>query len=285
MSAAPFPSPVQASLLALLGVLFSSVLAVGLREVVSPTAAIGIASVVGLGAAGALGAAHVPAPHAERLGLRGLRVQHLLALLLLLPVALLTSEIGRLLALWWPAPDATQVIERTQGLLPVDAGLALLETLVVAVGLAPVIEEWLFRGVIQQGLVATLGPGAGIVTTALLFGLGHGGTGVSAQSWLAIVSQGFALGLAFGYARLFSGSLLAAIGLHAGINLAGVLAIAFADTVPVPGYNQAGAHLPAPLLAIAAGSVGLGAWWLRLVPPLPLRPEPADDAATRGPDD
>ncbi len=33
----------------------------------------------------------------------------------------------------------------------------MLETLIVAVGLIPVIEEWFFRGVIQQGLVASLG--------------------------------------------------------------------------------------------------------------------------------
>jgi membrane protease YdiL (CAAX protease family) len=174
----PSPSPLQASLLALLGLFLASLVAVLLSGVTSPTTAAGVGTVVGIGAAGALGAAHMPPPHAERLGLRGLRLAQLPPLALLVPVALLAAQLDPLLSQWLPAPDAPERAERMREGLPTDERLALLETLVVAVGLAPLVEEWLFRGVIQQGLVARLGAGAGIGTTALLFAIAHGGGGL-----------------------------------------------------------------------------------------------------------
>jgi membrane protease YdiL (CAAX protease family) len=258
MSPPPFPGPLQASLLALLGIFLANLAAAALAGAPTPTAALGFACVLGLGAAGALGAAHVPPPHAERLGLRGLGARQAAAVLLLVPVGLLASEIGHLLAIWLPPPDAEQLAQRVQEVLPTGGGLALAETALVAIGLVPLFEEWLFRGVIQQGLVATAGARAGVVLTALLFALGHSGVGVSAPSWVAALLEGFALGLAFGYARHVTGSLLAAVLLHAGVNALGVSALALADTVPIPGYNAAGAHLPLPLLAAAAVSTVLG---------------------------
>lgn len=279
---APFPSPLQASLLALLGVFAANLVGALLAGVTSATAATGLATVVGIGAAGLLGAANVPPPHAERLGLRGLRLVHLPPLLLLVPVSLLAAELDPLLATWFPPPDVVERAERMREVLPTDAGLALVETLVVAVGLSPVVEEWLFRGVIQQGLVAHLGAGAGIATTALLFALCHGG-GISAQSYAAVVAQTFTIGVAFGFARHATGSLLAAILLHAGVNGFGVLALSIGQALggsgAAAGAAPAPAHLPLAVLAGSAASVALGAWWLRRVAPAPLRPEPvpADD--------
>jgi len=268
----PFPGPFQASLLALLGIFVTSLVAVLLQDATSPTTAAGLATVLGLGAAGLLGAAHVPPPHAERMGLRALRLAHLLPLALLVPVALLAAELDPLLSTWLPAPDAAEHAERMREVLPTGERLALVETVVVAVGLAPLVEEWLFRGVIQQGLVARLGGGAGVVLTALLFALGHGGAGMSAQSWAAVVAQIFVLGLAFGFARQATGSLFAAILLHAGVNGLGVLSLAFDEASA--SVDAAAAHLPLAALAASALSVALGAWWLRRVPPAPLRPEP-----------
>jgi sodium transport system permease protein len=274
---APFPSPFQASLLALLGVFVASLIGVLLVDVTSPTTAAGIATVLGIGAAGLLGATHVPPPHAERLGLRGLRLAHAPALLLLFPIALLAAQLDPLLALWFPPPDVAERAERLHEVLPTDQGLALVETLVVAVGLSPLVEEWLFRGVIQQGLVAHLGARAGVVTTALLFALAHGGGGLSAQSYAAVVAQTFAIGLAFGYARHVTGSLLAAIALHAGVNGLGVLSLYLGDAVAIPGADPASAFYPAWLIAASVASLALGAWWLRRIPPAALRPDPPRD--------
>lgn len=274
----PFPGPLQASLLALLGVFVAQLIGFLMLDFTSPTTAAGIATVVGVGAAGLLGASHVPPPHAERLGLRRLRWPHAPALLLMLPIALLAAQLDPLLAKWLPPPDAVERAERLREVLPTDERLALVETLVVAVGLAPVVEEWLFRGVIQQGLVAHLGPVAGVVTTALLFALGHGGSGLSGQSYLAVVAQIFAIGLAFGYVRHVTGSLLAAIALHAAVNALGVLLLHAGDAVALPGADPASAFLPGWLLGAAVVSVALGAAWLRRIAPAPLPAEPPREA-------
>jgi membrane protease YdiL (CAAX protease family) len=165
----PFPSPLQAALLTLLASFLGAVVLTVAMRLVTPMAAAGLAAVVGIGAAGALGATSIPPPHAERVGLRGLRPRQWLPLLMLLPVALLASEVDNVVQSWLPPPDAPEVAQQVRERLPTDAGLALVETLVVAVGLVPVVEEWFFRGVLQQGLVGSLGARAGVVATALLF--------------------------------------------------------------------------------------------------------------------
>jgi membrane protease YdiL (CAAX protease family) len=283
---AAFPGPLQAALLVLLAALLSSLVAVSLLGFVTPTAALGIASVVGLGAAGALGAANVPPPHAERVGLRGLRARHLAPIALLLPIALVASEIDNEVQAFFPAPDAPVVVEQVLERVPTDTSLALAESLVVAVGLVPVVEEWFFRGVIQQGLVASLGAPAGVAGTALLFAIGHGGPGLSAQSLGALLAQAFALGLAFGLARHATGSILAPIALHVGVNGAGVLALAFPQALAIAGYNAPGAHTPLPWLLGALLSVAAGAWLLlRETPPAISRPAPGEDASGEPPAD
>lgn len=273
MSEAPrsFPSPLTASLLTMMGAFFTTAIALMVSDWASPTAAVGIGTVLGLGCAGLLGAANIPPPHAERVGLRGLRRQQLLPLLLLLPVALLASEIDNGIAALWVAPDVQQGVQETVEKLPSDASLSVLETVIVAVGLVPVVEEWFFRGVLQQGLVARMGAAGGIFVTALFFALGHG-AGLSPQAWAALASQTLVLGVTFGYARHKTGSLLAPILLHIGVNGMGVAAMAAPQVVAVPGYNAPGAHTPLSVLLPAIASVALGAWLLskEIVPEIPL---------------
>lgn len=279
---APYPGPLQASLLTLLGAFLAALVAVTAGEVASPTTALGLGAVLGLGAAGALGATSVPPPHAERVGLRGLRARHLLPLVLLLPVALVASELDNVVQAWLPAPDAPLVAEQTLERLPTGMPLALVETLVVAVGLVPLVEEWFFRGVLQQGLVAALGAFWGVVVTALLFALGHGSPGISPQTWLAVVAQSLLLGLVFGFARHKTGSLLASVFLHVGVNLAGVLALAGAARVAIPGYNAPGAHTPPAVLLPALGALAAGLWLLAREAPPPLPEAPAGIEDLRG---
>lgn len=281
---AAFPGPLQAALLTLLASFMASLVYVATQDALTPTAALGLASVAGIGAAGALGATNIPPPHAERVGLVGLAWRQLPPLLLMLPVALLASEADNLVRALAPPPDAPEVVQQALEKLPTDTHLALLETGIVVVGLVPVVEEWFFRGVLQQGLVARMGAWGGIVTTSLLFALGHGGPGLSGPSWAAVVAQSLVLGLAFGFARHVSGSLLAAILLHVGVNALGVAALAGGPQLAIPGYNAPGPHTPLPLLAGAAAALALGALWLRrssparrALPAPPPAPEPAED--------
>jgi membrane protease YdiL (CAAX protease family) len=270
----PSPGPLAAVLLTLLASFLMSLAALAVLPYVTPTAAMGIASVVGLVGAGFIGAAGIPPPHAERVGLVGLARRHWLPLLLLVPVALLTSEADNVVRVLMPPPDAQQAAERVIERLPTDTDLALLESLLVAVGLVPVLEEWFFRGVIQQGLVARWGPVGGVVATALLFAVAHGGPGISPQLWAALVLQNLLLGLTLGYARYATGSLLAPILVHAGVNLSGTLALAYAASVPIAGYNAPGPYTPPGLLAASLLSVLAGAWLLKRAGPPPPIPDP-----------
>ena len=267
----PFPSPLAASLLTMMGAFFTTAIALMVSDWASPTAAVGIGTVLGIGGAGLLGAVNVPPPHAERVGLRGLRRRQLLPLLLLLPIALLASEVDNVVTALLPAPDVQPEVQEAVETLSSDTRLALLETALVGVGLVPVVEEWFFRGVVQQGLVATMGAAGGIFVTALFFALGHG-AGLTPQAWVALIAQTLVLGLTFGYARHKTGSLLAAILLHVGVNGMGVAVMAAPQIVAVPGYNAPGAHTPLLVLWPALVSVAAGIWLLSkaIAPEIPV---------------
>jgi sodium transport system permease protein len=281
MQGKPFPSPLQAALLTLMGSFFAGTILIVASEWATPTAALGLATVIGLGAAGALGATSIPSPHGARVGLRSLRARHLVPLLLLVPTAIVASEADNLVKLWLPPPDAPQVARETLEKLPTDTSLAVLETLVVVVGLVPVVEEWFFRGVVQQGLIANLGVPGGILLTALFFAMGHGGPGVSPQSWAALVAQTLLLGLVLGYARHATGSILGSIFVHVAVNALGVVALAAPQVLSVPGYNAPGAHTPAWVIGPSAAAVALGLWLLSRETPPEVPPAPTADADSR----
>lgn len=254
----PFPTPLQAALLTLLGAFFASAVAIAASQSMSPTSALGLGTAIGFGAAGALGAANVPHPHGVRVGLRGIAGRHVLPILLLLPAAILASEVDNVVKALLPAPDAPQVVEETLEKVSVDTRLAMIETFVVVVGIVPILEEWFFRGVVQQGLVANAGVRGGIFLTALLFAMGHGGPALSLQAWAALVAQTLVLGLVLGYARHATGSIVAPILLHVGVNGFGVLSLAMPTWIEIPGYNAPGDHTPLALLVPSALAVAAG---------------------------
>jgi membrane protease YdiL (CAAX protease family) len=91
---------------------------------------------------------------------------------------------------------------------------------IFTVGLVPVFEEMMFRGMLQTTLRGYLArPWAAIVLTAIPFALAH----PSKMHWPAMLI----LGCAFGYAYEKSGSLLRAIFFHAAFNGVNVLASRF----------------------------------------------------------
>lgn len=96
---------------------------------------------------------------------------------------------------------------------PFLLSVALLTIIIVA----PIIEEWLFRGFLQSFLRRLLGSRAAIVLTALCFALFHLS---GSQGWgnlsLGVTLFTFSCYLGFLYER--QGSLLAPIGLHMAFN-------------------------------------------------------------------
>jgi CAAX protease family protein len=240
--------------------------------------------VVGFGGIGTLAARQVPLPQAERLGLRGMRLRFFLPLLLLLPVALLASEVNNLVLGVLSQAQGSEIAEINERLKAAGA-LEMVEAAIVAIGIQPVVSEWFYRGVVQQGLVTQLGVGRGIVITALLYalalvstmllsalalgadlrqiglsiaaGAGQGLLGTSFVLLLAAMLSEFVNGIAYGLLRHYSGSLLAPILLHIALNASGSLALSFASQVPIPGFNTA-MHTPIQFLLPAAASVALG---------------------------
>ncbi|MCC6528181.1 MAG: CPBP family intramembrane metalloprotease, partial [Polyangiaceae bacterium] len=95
-------------------------------------------------------------------------------------------------------------------------GVALLG--LAAVVLAPIGEEWLYRGILLPWLARRVRPEWAVVLSAALFGLGHLQYG---PQLLVIV----AYGLVFGWARVRTGGLAAPVALHMLVNAA-VLGIA-----------------------------------------------------------
>lgn len=92
----------------------------------------------------------------------------------------------------------------------------LLLTAVSAVVVAPVAEEFFFRGVLQ-GWLTRVAPAAAIPISAAAFGLAHLDHGLG---WIPLVGFGIAAGV---LARQ-TGSLVASIALHAGFNAIGLAA-------------------------------------------------------------
>jgi membrane protease YdiL (CAAX protease family) len=227
----------------------------------------------------------VPPPQAERLGLRGFPSSFLLVLVLLLPMSVLVSELLNLAHGLFPPPDAGEVAQRVVERLDTSTALGAVETAIVVVGIAPVVEEWLYRGVVQQGLVAHLGRVRGVLITACLFSFAHFEPSLSVASSLATFVATLPVGLILGAVRLATGSLLAAILLHASYNGVSLAALELAEQIPVAGYNAPGDHTPLTVLLPAAVAVCIalavvlrGAREAPVALPIPEPSEEEDDA-------
>jgi membrane protease YdiL (CAAX protease family) len=95
---------------------------------------------------------------------------------------------------------------------------------ILAVGLAPLLEELVFRGVIQGALERRWGAALGIFATALLFALVH------LRPW--VLPLHLFLGLSFGYAVYATRSVLAGVILHAANNAVAMLGTVAGEQAP-----------------------------------------------------
>jgi membrane protease YdiL (CAAX protease family) len=230
----------------------------GLAEDAHGWTSLAIGLCLGFGGVGTMAARSVPAPAEIRIGLHGFAPRLLLPILLMAPVILLASEVDNRV----PALATPLLNEATTEAVEIDpevARLAALEMLITLVLLRPVLEEFFFRGVIQQGLVAHLGALGGVLQTALLSGVATGGIFLFVEPSVA-ASEGartLVLALVFGLVRFASGSLLAAIVAAVGYGLLGVAM----TPLGIPGFTPGvGDHTPLWILVPCALSVAAGAW-------------------------
>jgi membrane protease YdiL (CAAX protease family) len=255
VSDAPLPTPRPLGAVVLTAFAWSVLALVTMLATPAAGGTLGLAlgMLLGFGGAGTLAARVMPPPVDARIGLLGFAPRLLLPLALLLPVVLLLSELDNLVL--------AHVFDGVKPTLPERevGSLDTLEAVLFGVLLRPVLEEFFFRGVVQQGVVAALGAGGGVLLTALLFAAVRASPLVGLPYYAVTIGvQAFALAVLLGFVRLASGSILASMLVLCGVEALGVLAPALDDALPIPGFNTGGAHTPfewltSATLAVAAG--------------------------------
>lgn len=256
-------------------------------------AAVGIGQAIGVGAVATMGAQRVSEPQAERLGLRALDLKMIPTILCLAPAVLLASEFDNFAADWsateeqieseaeadrpegfdlpesidGPSSEESKAspsdseseaaTELTSRLFDPDDPLSLLSAFIVMVGISPVVEEFLFRGVIQQGLVQRMGLLRGVTMVAILWTLLRPAPIAGVPRFLAAAIASFGLGWALGIVRIASTSILGSIVLASSWAAIGLSAVALEGKLDLPGMNVDGTHLP---WSVTLASVVLVAW-------------------------
>ncbi len=154
-------------------------------------------------------------------------------------------------------------------LLETPAGMLMIT--IFAIAIAPVVEEFFFRGLIQRELELRYGTVAGILGGAGFF------AGVHLLPW--VFPLHLFLGAAFGYAVWATRSIWAGIILHTANNVAAMLTFSYAGEEPVPTGTfwefgvtaELGVSLVA-LVATASAAIWMAGKMLRLrrIPALPV---------------
>jgi membrane protease YdiL (CAAX protease family) len=164
------------------------------------------------------------------------------------PSAALEADAGDRVGPGSAAPEETAVASEDDEEMPplVDPKdpWSLLQAFVIFVGIAPVVEEFLFRGVIQQGLVARLGLARGVGLVALLWALLRPAPIDDLARFVAAGLSFVALGWLLGIVRIATGSILGSITLASIWAAIGLGSLALQDRLDLPGMNVEGTHLP-----------------------------------------
>ena len=192
-------------------------------------------------------------PWRPALGLRPLPFTTLAPLVLVLVGSVTVfSEMYVIVQRLVPIPPEFEALLRD--LLRIGDRRDLVLTVVVAVILAPVLEEALFRGVVLHGLARRRGPRSATLWTAGFFAFFH-----FYNPWQIVPT--FFLGLVLAWVVLATRTLWASIVLHAAFN--GVSLAVFAIPLPSPSAPPAlvvsGVVL---LLILGSGSLLAGLAWL-----------------------
>jgi membrane protease YdiL (CAAX protease family) len=291
----PYPDIRSAFTLTLLAMLAAAFTGVAFIDF-GLLAALGIGQAIGVGAVATMGAKRVAEPQAERLGLRALDLKSIPTILCLAPAVFLVSELDNFAADWsasqielesegirddsydldiavdgdvgvgsevevensidGESPSAELEAELQAPLINPDDPWSLLSAFIVLVGISPVVEEFLFRGVIQQGLVQRLGLLRGVTMVALLWTLLRPAPVAGFARFFAAAIASFGLGWALGMVRIATGSILGSILLASSWAAIGLGSLALEGRMDLPGMNVDGTHLPISITLASALLVG-----------------------------
>jgi membrane protease YdiL (CAAX protease family) len=192
-------------------------------------------------------------PWSRALGLGALRMSTLGPLVLLLVGSVTVfSEMYVIVQRIVPVPPEIEALLRD--LLKISDGTDLVLTVAVAVVLAPLLEEALFRGVILHGLARRRGPRSATLWTAAFFAFFH-----FYNPWQIVPT--FFLGLLLAWVVLTTRSLWASILLHSAFN--GLSLAVFAIPLQAPDVSAslvvAGVVI---FLLVGSGALLTGLAWL-----------------------
>lgn len=223
-------------------------------------ASMAVGVTLGFGVTGTMAARSVPDPAPERIGLRDFPPPFALAVLLLVPAALLASELDNIVHPLLPEIPLPEGDPATPPDDPAQRRLGFVEAGIATVLLLPILEEFFFRGVVQQGLVAIRGAVAGVLLTSLLYAGVEGGLNLpfGPSAALRAMVPAFATGIVLGALRIASRSIAVPILLRIAIASLGLASVAFEEAPQIPGFNAPGDHTPAGVLALAALCVTAG---------------------------
>lgn len=183
------------------------------------------------------------------------------------------TELTNVLYLWFPLDVEEQLAY--QRLLHPDNWLIAMVTAVAIVGVAPIGEELLFRGLIFRGLCPTYRPVGAVLVSALLFGFAH--MGPIRFIYATIV------GVILAILLFRTDSILPCIACHAAFNAVPLLLPS--SVFRIPGFNTVSAeveHLPWPLLALST-LFFLAAFLLAIRRPLTASDRPSDSGVDLSP--
>jgi len=287
----PYPDPRSAFFLTVAAVVASGFIGMfflGLGAV----AAIGIGQALAVGTIATIAAKRIPEPHVERIGLRGFNFRSLPLVLCLVPAILLASEFDNYATDWSPSEAETTPSEDTGAAydplvdapentdrdeeheetpeeialeklrVDLDDPWTLAQAFVISVGITPVVEEFFFRGVIQQSLVARLGMLRGVGLTALLYTLPHLPAVATLPRFFAGMISAFGIGCLLGFVCIATGSILGSILLASLTAFVGIFSFAVRKSIPLPGMNVEGTHLP---ITVTIASIIILGWAVRAV--------------------
>ena len=291
----PFPDVRSAFLLTIGAILVGGLVGVFFFDL-GPLVAEGLGTALGIGGVATLAARRVAEPQATRIGFAPLPWRAWPLILALVPAVLLASELDNLAYDASPAETAAGAANAAEDAPPEDAAepaakvgttaiaeavaeaaakaeppppivdpddpFSLMEAFIVVVGIAPVIHEFFFRGVIQQGLVTQLGLMRGVTLASLLWTMLRPPGVTSLPRFAAAFAAWFALGWLLGMVRVASGSILGSILLASLWAAVGFASLALQGRVDLPGMNVDGTHLP---VAVTLASLALVAWAARRV--------------------
>ncbi len=164
-----------------------------------------------------------------------------------LAIAIAGDALDRLLQLILPSTDITsQLAEMLKASSLPELGLLIFGSVVIA----PIVEEFLFRGALQQAFEKTIGVTKAVIYSSLLWAIIHG-----IMNWAI---QIFILGVIIGYIAWRLNSTYPSILLHALNNFVAVLFYNWDFQQVLPGYewhNQVNPIYSVPAIGIIYGII------------------------------